>query len=412
MNKEQFMKRRKIRVLSKKEQERRWRQHRAANRGVNQQMYGTRLRQRQTPKGKSVASLVLSPCAQDYLLALEAPFSAKQVACVPDLHAIPSKKLKIKTRGTFSTGLTGEGFITVCNWCNSRTGGAVFATESVYAGSGSILPPGTAGTTLTSQPKLPYIASDFEATNKTPGVQARTVGVGLRIRYIGPELARSGQITGIRHPDNENLNGLTFNAIKAYSTAKTFRNDRQWHYVMWKPVRPSEYHFSAEEATASDGVNYKYETGFILSGTTDTNGAPGPAQFEWELKRFVEYVGNIDNITPSHTDVVGMSHVRNASPVKSTTAQPHKRVADIIKHIEDHVGESLPAIGAGALAYKKFFGGEAAEAESSSGILDSIAATGENIFSSVGSSIAEFLPEGVTLAEVGEGALALAPIGL
>jgi hypothetical protein len=317
----------------------------------------------------------LSPCAKDYLMALQMPFMSKNVACVPDFHAIPSKKVRVKSRGTFSTGLDGNGFIVFANHCNSSNCTHIGASSATLASSTAvpIIVPAGAGVLNFSQTKLPYSNADFADVSPTPGVQARTVGSGMRIRYIGPELARSGQIVGVRHPDNETLVGLSYNDIRSYSTAKTYNNSRQWIYVMWRPVQPNEYHFSRNSSTASDGNLVKWETGFVIQGTTDTSGAPGPAPFEWETVHYTEYIGNIDNVTRSHVDLVGMSHIRNALPTKSTTDKPHHNFAITVKKVEDSIGESLPAAAGGALAYRNFASGaEAAEATEGSSVFSAL----------------------------------------
>lgn len=411
--KQTFMQRAKIKSLSPKEKERRWLQH--VDTMKDQQAVGMRGNRRLARKGYTrgtrltrvgtTAALHLTPCAQNYFLALVAPFSEKMVACVPDMHAVPSKKIRVKTRGVFATGQDGNGFCVVCNWCNSSVDSAIGYSQAPLVTSTSVLSisPPAVGVGFSQQPKLPYNALAFQNSGSTPGVQARTVGVGLRIRYIGPELARSGQITGIRHPDNETLVGLSYDNIKSYSTAKVYGNKREWHYVMYRPVRPDEYHFSQDPATASDSTNFKWEMGFIINGTTKVDGTPGSASFEWETIRYVEYIGNIDNITKTHVDLVGMSHVRNSLPEKSTTAKPHSHLMKSIKSIEDSIGESLPAAAGGAMAYKNFMAPAAeAGAAEETGFLASAAAKA----SEFGAYVSEALP---SAAEFAEGIATLAP---
>ena len=300
------------------DQEARWRQHLASRRTQRNRAGFTNSGITYKPivnEDGVIAEMHLSPCAQHYFTALQAPFHLHEPACIPDLHAVPSKKISVKTRGIFSTGADGNGYLALCNWCNGSDGSALIASTSALASSSSILPLGTVDTTSFVQTKLPYIEAEFEATSQVPGVQARTVGVGLRIRYIGPELARAGQITAVRHPDNETLVNLTYQQIKQYRTAKTYPNERQWVYVLYRPVRPDEYHFSPNAGTPSDGNNFRWETAFTVEGTTNTSGAPGPASFEWEVIRHVEFIGSIDNVTRTHVDLMGMSHVRNALPI-------------------------------------------------------------------------------------------------
>jgi len=407
-SKQQFFNRPRIATLTLREKERRWAQHQASVRSARTpgRTPNTRMVQRQTPKG-TLADLMLSQCAKDYFLALGAPFSTKNVACVPDLHSIPSKKVRVKTRGTFSTGADGNGYIACCNWCNDNAGSVVIYSTAALASSTSVLPENTVGTGKATQPKLPYTAAQFEAAGATPGVQARTVAVGLRIRYIGPQSSMSGQITGLRHPDNETLVNLQYNDIRSYTTAKTFRNHRDWIYALWRPVRPDEYHFSKDASTASDGSNFKWETGFTIAGTTDINGAPSPAPFEYEVIRFVEFIGNIDNVTRSHVDLQGMSHIRNSMPQSSTTSLPHKYLAHMAKNLEESAVEfGLPA-GMGAAAYKMIGGGtaEAAETAASTGIMDTILGAA----ATAGASATEFL-SGLGLGGLATAAEAAAPL--
>jgi hypothetical protein len=389
-SKQQFMNRPNIKNLSKKHRESRYRQHVASKRGQrsSNKTRGTKLVRRTTKHG-DVLRRTFSPCALDYLMALEAPFSLKTPACVPDLHSIPSKKIRVKTRGTFSTGVTGTGLIVVNNWCNTNSIPFVLFSNATFAGTNV---PSAVGPSVNSstQQKLPYTASQFEDVDKTTGVQARTVGVGLRIRYIGPELARSGQITGFRHPDNETICSLTFDTIKQYETAKTFANNRRWNYVMYRPVKPDEYQFSKHPDSPDNTtpLNRAHEMGFIVTDTSSSTGIPGPAKFEWQIIRFVEFIGNIDNITKTHTDIVGMSHIRNAMPEKSAVTNVSKHFAGVVKKIEDNIGESLPVAGGGALAYKQF-AGDAAVAEEEGSAFDGIMAAAEGLATRAAPYIAE-----------------------
>lgn len=180
-----------------------------------------------------------------------------------------------------------------------------------------VVPP--AGTVVLPMTKLPYTTAQFAASTPN-GVSSRVVGCGLRIRYIGSDMARSGQIVGWRHLDNETLVGLNGNDIRANSTAKTYPNDRDWLYVCYRPAKPAEYEFSNYSCVDAEGPGtlYKYPMGFWVDGTSNTTGGPGPAPFEWEYIQYIEYIGEIDTLTKSHVDVVGMSDIRNSLPEKST----------------------------------------------------------------------------------------------
>lgn len=308
--------------LSPKEQNKRWAQYRAS------QMNKPAIKQPSTKRGTKLRvennnlSIHLSHCAKSYLGALMFPFSTKQIACIPDLHAVPSRKVRVKTRGTFSTGANGWGWIVASPWCTSSDNGVAGYTTAPYtAAVGSpIISPAvvTPNLAVITPTKLPFPSSAYQ-TFVSNGVQARVVGTGLRIRYIGSEMARSGQIVALRHLDNETLAGLNANSMRADSTAKTMQNDREWHYVVYRPTKPTDYEFSPYPCVDSEGpaTNYKYPLGFLIEGTTNTTGGVGAAPFEFELIQYVEYIGEIGNLTSSHVDVVGMSDVRNSMPDKS-----------------------------------------------------------------------------------------------
>lgn len=376
--KNQFMARKKIASLPAKEKNRRWEQYKAsrvANRTRSGYSRNTSLKARKVGDGY-LAEMHLTPCAKDYFLALNAPFSHRTIACVPDLHAIPSKKVRIKTRGNFTSGSAGNGFIMVNSWANANDTAAVYYSGSTYAPAEfpATLPP--AGTTTIVQPKVPYTALSFANAGADPGVQARTVASALRIRYTGPALYKSGQIFALRQPDNQSLVNRTFSEVLSYSTCKTYRNKGEWITVMWRPTAPTDYEFS-EFANGPGGLAVtptaypKYEMGFGIAGTTGSAGTPGPASFEFEHIRYVEYIGNIDNISRTHVDVVGMSHVRNAMEDKSSTDNSHSHFASAVKRVEDSIGESLPAAVGGGMAYKQFVAGAA---EESPGILATLEA--------------------------------------
>lgn len=378
--KQQFLSSPKRRTLPKKEQERRWKQYLFNSRNNNYERkrgYSRNTRMKISKSNKM--QLKLSPCASEYLIALTAPFSHKGVACIPDLHAVPSKKIRVKTRGTFQTGTNGYGWIVANPWntCNDRT--IASYTINTFAGADPIADPAAppAGVNNALAAKIPYANADFNGVNAK--VKARVVGVGLRIRYIGPELARSGQIIGLRNPDNRTLVALSRAEFRSFETSKTFSNKKQWIYALYRPVEPNDYEYSPVSDRNSENASgfLSYSLGMYVTDTTDSTGSPGPAPFEWEIIQYVEYIGNIDNITRSHVDTQGMAHIRNSLPTKSVTDSMTKHVKKIASSLYDSidsnsiVSAAAPAVG-GALAYKNFFGPVIEEAEEAPTALETV----------------------------------------
>jgi hypothetical protein len=120
-----------------------------------------------------------------------------------------------------------------------------------------------------------------------------------------------------------------------------------WVEVHYRPTKPEEYQYSQYAQTAANltpaAIN-DFEMGFSIQGTTALAGGPAPAPFEYEVIVHVEYtVGtnqNIDTVTKTHTDVVGMSELRNALPEKSVTNKPHHRFAKTIMDVGKSIIEN------------------------------------------------------------------------
>jgi hypothetical protein len=327
--KQQFLASPKRAKLSKKEQDKRWAQYVASNRNSRK----APVRHSVNHKGKTV--LKLSPCAREYMGALQYPFSTKALACVPDMHALPSRKVRVVERGTFATGLNGFGWLVAAPWVTAKDLPCLSATSAGYNGVAQISDPNvvTANVINNFQAKMPYTSNQFYATTTDPGIEARVVGAGLRVRYIGSEMARSGQIAALRHPDNESLVGFDDRRFRSYEHCKVFPNNREWSYVTYRPAKPNEYEYSRDPESAGDSNNYKFNLGFHITGTTNSTGTPGSAPFEFQFVQFVEYLGKIEGVTRSHVDLPGLSHIRNSLPESSAYNNPSKNALKTSKQL-------------------------------------------------------------------------------
>lgn len=81
----------------------------------NNQRRRRRNQQRSRQNGRQSSAIVpsagpaLMPCTRHYISALTNPFDLHANPCVPDMHAIPTKKLRMVSRGTFQIGSQGVG---------------------------------------------------------------------------------------------------------------------------------------------------------------------------------------------------------------------------------------------------------------------------------------------------------------
>ena len=250
----------------------------------------------------------LSACSRYYLKALCDPFSLTTgLACIPDLLDIPSQKLAIKARGTLAAGTTGFGFVAVSPFSCSN-GNAVYHTLSTYAGGVvNLAVPLATGVTGSIVTQFPFGVNDI-----TNALAHRTVGCGLRVRYLGTELNRSGRMILLRQPVNSSVEGLSPADALSNNAVPTVEVDRKWKMVFWLPNDQNEYAYVHDYFPLQSGDSGEaYRLVIMVDGTTASN------SFEWEVVWHKEYISrepgtfSLPNITPSHSDVQGLSAVRN-----------------------------------------------------------------------------------------------------
>jgi hypothetical protein len=221
----------------------------------------------------------------------------------------------------------------------TSTTGSILYSDSDWTGTQvatSFLTSTPLGVKATGQTQMPYSDSQYEylwytGTKNTRGLSIRPVGVGMRVRYIGTNLNQSGRMILARHPDNGDFSGTIASSLLDYQTIKTVPVSRQWHNVCYKPTASGDYEFSGNPitnsenqkdiiATTADLVKYcTYNMCIYVDGTV-----PGNA-FEWEVCSFYEIAGATEGTTRSHTDLNGLSAVRNSTqsgpPTNSAVAQ-------------------------------------------------------------------------------------------
>jgi len=223
--------------------------------------------------------------------------------CIPDLNSKPSYKLQIKQRGTFAVGSAGFGFVAVNplnhvnNLINISTSGPAFA--------GTTLLPVAAGTGGWLNLQLPYAS--------TAPRYSRLVGAGLRIRYIGKELDKSGIQVGViaNSALQDTLGGRTFTELASRpDNSHTTQVSRGWHSISWRPADEElrDWH--------QDAINTPY-IGITIDNVKMVLAVEATAGnlYEWEYISFLEFASSFQNLVPgvtaSHSDTDGMSAVSN-----------------------------------------------------------------------------------------------------
>lgn len=243
--------------------------------------------QKPTVTVKQVA--VISHCAAEYLRALLNPFTGP-LACVPVPPAIESRKVRSWVKASFAIGSGGFGFafaspiasITTSQFC-------CYASTSAYAGSvmtqGGV---GVQGYLSNAQ----FVNGDFGNSLATPNLaQARIVASGLRVRYTGTELNKSGLIYPWHHRTNGDLENEGINAYYAFQGSEPFQVTRNWTCITWSPKTVADWTFSGPLANIT-----VQPIGIMISGV------PGNT-YELEFTTIAEITGPfVGAMTPTHSD--------------------------------------------------------------------------------------------------------------
>lgn len=259
---------------------------------------------------KRAAHFQLSSCTTDYLRALTDPFTLppKELPCIPDLFDSPSKKLRVVQRGMLTSPGTGAGAYTGFLMFDVRNGicrdfTTVAYSGATYASDGFPLTYAMTGVNETGMNQSPYSNADFSDSG-AGNMQYRPVAAGIRVRYAGTELERGGVTIPFRHPQNREITGYSTANVLSFQEVRRLPCNRAWHGIMYIPVNSGDYEYGV-------GVGAQPEPGVAGSiGILLKSGGVNATNWEWEVVAYYEVVGATENVTPSHSDVGGMSAVR------------------------------------------------------------------------------------------------------
>jgi hypothetical protein len=290
---------------------------------------------------------------EHYLEASINPHETEAGACLPvGLLPLPSQKVKGFAKGSFATGTTGFGFLTLAP---AMANDAIMVTTS---NSTTVQTVGTSVATITtpgqfdtfSPINIPYNNAEFAATY----LQCRAVTYGVRIRCTSSMMSRGGSYVGIE--DENHLNGALFSIANAKSNSLSVTR------AIPLQVDPDAWDYSL----SSSGPTDQYELEFSSSsynytpGVTPTplfvgisSAVPGMT-FDFEATIHCEFTGPTPGAlkTKSHASPVGFSssveamkeYVVKHGPV-STESGPS--VLQSFKNFFMNEGPQLLEIGSG-----------------------------------------------------------------
>lgn len=164
-------------------------------------------------------------------------------------------------------------------------------------------------------PTLQAVNSDSPYSSTSPGLfrEYRLVGAGIRVRYIGTELNRSGRVILYRQPGKTGIpsvtNGQTFLSNRSAATAPSTRSEECVTYV---PASPSDLFYIPTDDYFKNPTLLIYVDGAV----------PGTS-YEFELVQYFEFVGtNLPMTSKSHSDPVGMAAVTQSIPARVPVTVP------------------------------------------------------------------------------------------
>jgi len=242
-------------------------------------------------------------------------------ACIPAGFPMPSQKVRVFTRGFFSTGTTGDGYIQWRPTLAGDLGNAVVFTTAASVGTAAT--DFNAFTALGSLgiPKIPYTVAQF--TNNE--VEGRMVSGCIRVRYSGTEDARAGVISLFEDPDHIAITSMSAQDISDYDSCGKERpsGDGDWAQINWSgPAKQAEQ----EYVNSSGGVVGAFAPACIViavNGTMTGAGALGPATYEFECWENLEFLGrSVVGKTNNVLDPDGMLRVVSAMQTVQSQDKP------------------------------------------------------------------------------------------
>lgn len=249
----------------------------------------------------------LSKPAEAYARAVSDPINGP-LACIPSYPALMTAKRRYWCRGVMGTSdTTGIGFVA----CNPQAGAfndlnAVYYTDATFAGTTLV----GAGTGVDNAQTNSEFASTAVTATFT-GITWRQVGGELRVRYIGTELDRGGQIVAYVSPVHQGLGGQNISGLESQIESRLFPVTREWTSLLYRPYFEEDLELSNAQPPANS-----YMAVMVAAPSMTTS-----ISFEWEYWGVYEFQGQAPkNQTPSHFDPTGFAAVHQAAQLGMMTA--------------------------------------------------------------------------------------------
>jgi len=208
------------------------------------------------------------------------PFHGSRKRVHSELSPLMTRKVRTFAKGVMNTGTLGFGFVLLSPERMAANDTApVYFSDATYAGSTVNTPPAVG--VVIGASNSDYVLAQFGTTATL--AQFRVVSSGLRVRYVGTNLNRGGQMIALQEPTHDDLLGYSLTALDAQDQSVRFKVNEKWTYLTYRPVFDSETLFSADPVLG--GVRARYLV-IAVQAPTGVSGA-----FEWEAFTNFEFTG-------------------------------------------------------------------------------------------------------------------------
>lgn len=235
-----------------------------------------------------------------------------------------------------STGTTGTGMI-YCDPFNAIANDHTCVWYSTSAYTTNVFSANSFNA-VSSSSNSEYVAGQV-GTGPTQ-LSARVVSAGLRIRYIGTELNRGGQIVCFHDPTHSTLNQRSLASIDGEQESRRLPVTKDWTTVLYRPVDDVDNEFSSSLHLTSTVDVGSFYIGVIVQ-------SPG-VQSDYEFEFYVNFEvhgRNVRGKTPSHVDVTGHGAIV-ASVISSPVMVPNQinpavRTKSFLEQVEGYAATAF-----------------------------------------------------------------------
>jgi len=249
-------------------------------------------------------------CERGYQAALMDPFNAPPT-CVPIWPSPDSLKQKFFWRSVVPLlGTAGFGFVTarpVFSYNPLSSNSGVFYSTASFTG--TTVTTGVATGVYGANPNSPWATTLFGTEN----IQGRCVSAGIRVRYVGTQLAMNGTVAALEQPAHSTQSSNAFSDLLDYDRTKVMPIKKEWIAAVWTPKYQSELDYNPLGDYPSGNTGFGYPLAICVQADQTQTGVNA---FEVEYYVIAEFIGEL---------------VRGVSP--NTTSPRSQKILETVQHI-------------------------------------------------------------------------------